>query len=238
MKIIPAINLKNGFCVRQVTGQYHNAEVIKKSVVEIAKDFQAQGAEMLRVVDLDGAMVGHSCNEDVIQKILDAVDIPVEAGGGLRSISAIDMILNMGVKRVIIGTKAVQSPAFIRDAVSCFGADRIVLAVDARNGMVVMEGWEKISSYNAVTFSMGMREMGITTISYTDILRNGMHKGPNIEHTAEVVRKTGLDIIANGGIFSMKDLEQLHEIGVKGAIVDSAMYDGKIDLIKAKELFA
>ena len=193
---------------------------------------------MLRVVDLDGAMVGRSCNEEAIKKIIDAVDIPVEAGGGLRSINAIDNILNLGVERVIVGTKAVQSPAFIRDAVSCFGAEHIVLAVDARNGMVVMEGWEKISSYNAVTFSMQMREMGIKTISYTDILRNGMQKGPNIENAAEMVRKTGLDIIANGGIFSMKDLEVLHGIGVKGAIVDSAMYDGKIDLNKAKSLFA
>lgn len=238
MKIIPAINLKNGFCIRQVTGQYHNAEVIKRPVVDIAKDFQTQGAQMLRVVDLDGAMVGRSCNEDAIKKIIDAVDIPVEAGGGLRSIHAIDNILNLGVERVIVGTKAVQSPAFIRDAVSCFGAEHIVLAVDARNGMVVMEGWEKVSSYNAVTFSIQMREMGIKTISYTDILRNGMQKGPNIENAAEMIRKTGLDIIANGGIFSMKDLEVLHGIGVKGAIVDSAMYDGKIDLNKAKSLFA
>lgn len=237
MKIIPSINLKNGLCVRQVTQQYQSSDVIRKPVTQIVKQMELEKAELLHIVDIDGAMIGHTSNEDTIKQIIEQVHIPIEVGGGIRSIRAIDRILNLGASRVVIGTKAVQNPSFIRDAVSTFGSDKIVLAVDAINGMVVMEGWAKISSFNMVSFALKTREMGIETIIYTDVLSNGVNKGPKVENIREMVQKTGVDIIANGGLLQMKDLELVHSLGVKGAIVDSAIYEGKIDLEKAIALY-
>ncbi|MDE7209931.1 MAG: 1-(5-phosphoribosyl)-5-((5-phosphoribosylamino)methylideneamino)imidazole-4-carboxamide isomerase, partial [Lachnospiraceae bacterium] len=148
-------------------------------------------------------------------------------------IQDIENKLKLGVGRVIIGTKAVENPQFVKTAVMTFGADKIVVGIDAKNGMVATDGWEKLSNYNAVQLALDMKEIGIRTSIYTDILRDGMLSGPNVEHTKEMVEKTGMDIIASGGVSSMKDLDDLDSIPVYGAIIGKALYENRIHLGEA-----
>ncbi len=191
----------------------------------------------IHIVDLDGALVGHSVNEEVIREIVQEIKIPVQVGGGIRTIKDIESKLSLGVERVIIGTKAVKDPGFVKEAVGIFGAERIVIGIDAKDGMVAIEGWEKVSDYQAVVLAQEMKQYGIRTIIYTDISKDGMLQGPNIAHTYELVEETGLNIIASGGISSLKDLEKLEEIHVYGAIMGKALYENKIDLKKAINMF-
>ncbi|BCN30553.1 1-(5-phosphoribosyl)-5-[(5-phosphoribosylamino)methylideneamino]imidazole-4-carboxamide isomerase [Anaeromicropila herbilytica] len=237
MKLYPAIDIKNGQCVRLRQGQFQDILVYSNSPAKIAKLWESQGASFIHIVDLDGALVGHSVNEEAIREIVASVNIPVQVGGGIRSIKDIDNKLSLGVSRVIIGTKAVESSAFIKEAISTFGADKIVIGIDAKNGMVAIEGWEKVSNYNAVTLGIQMKEIGVKTIVYTDISKDGMLQGPNLEHTREMVEATGLDIIASGGVSSLKDLEMLDDISVHGAIIGKALYENRIELKNAVELF-
>lgn len=233
MKLFPAIDIKNGQCVRLRQGQFHDVEVYSQVPVRIAKSFEAAGAAFIHIVDLDGALAGHSVNEAVIKSIVENISIPVEVGGGIRTIKDIENKLRLGVGRVIIGTKAVENPQFVRDAVLTFGAERIVVGIDAKNGMVATDGWEKISSYNAVQLALEMKELGVKTIIYTDISKDGMLCGPNLEHTKEMVEKTGMNIIASGGVSSMKDLDDLSAVPVYGAIIGKALYENRINLEEA-----
>ncbi len=201
--------------------------------VRIAKNFQESGAAFIHIVDLDGALAGHSVNEDVIKAIVENVSIPVEVGGGIRTIQDIETKLNLGVGRVIIGTSAVKNPHFVREALRRFGNSKIVVGIDAKNGMVATDGWEKISNYNAVQLALEMKEIGIKTIIYTDISRDGMLSGPNLEHTRDMVEKTQMDIIASGGVSSMKDLDDLNSIPVYGAIIGKALYENRVNLREA-----
>ncbi len=233
MKLFPAIDIKNGQCVRLRQGQFHNVEVYSQVPVRIAKNFQESGAAFIHIVDLDGALAGHSVNEDVIKAIVENVSIPVEVGGGIRTIQDIETKLNLGVGRVIIGTSAVENPHFVREALRRFGNSKIVIGIDAKNGMVATDGWEKISNYNAVQLALEMKEIGIKTIIYTDISRDGMLSGPNLEHTRDMVEKTQMDIIASGGVSSMKDLDDLNSIPVYGAIIGKALYENRVNLREA-----
>lgn len=233
MKLFPAIDIKNGQCVRLRQGQFHNVEVYSQVPVRIAKNFQESGAAFIHIVDLDGALAGHSVNEDVIKAIVENVSIPVEVGGGIRTIQDIETKLNLGVGRVIIGTSAVKNPHFVREALRRFGNSKIVVGIDAKNGMVATDGWEKISNYNAVQLALEMKEIGIKTIIYTDISRDGMLSGPNLEHTRDMVEKTQMDIIASGGVSSMKDLDDLNSIPVYGAIIGKALYENRVNLREA-----
>lgn len=237
MILFPAIDIKNGQCVRLRQGSFHDMLVYSDIPLKIAKQWEACGASFIHIVDLDGALVGHSVNDEVIKSIVQEVDIPVQVGGGIRTIKDIEYKLSLGVERVIIGTKAVKDPAFIKEAVATFGPKRIVIGIDAKDGMVAIEGWEKVSSYHAVTLAQDMKKYGIQTIVYTDISKDGMLQGPNIEHTRELSEVTGLNIIASGGVSSLKDLEMLKEINVYGAIIGKALYENQIDLKKAVSLF-
>lgn len=237
MKLYPAIDIKNGQCVRLRQGQFQDVEIYSNSPVKIAKQWEQQGASYIHIVDLDGALAGHSVNEEAISEITEKVKVPIQVGGGIRTIKDIENKLNLGVSRVIIGTKAVENPAFIKEAINAFGADRIVIGIDAKNGMVAIEGWEKVSNYNAVSLGIQMRDLGVKTIVYTDISKDGMLQGPNVEHTKEMVDATGLDIIASGGISSLKDLEMVNEIKVHGAIIGKALYENRIELKNAIDLF-
>lgn len=237
MKLYPAIDIKNGQCVRLRQGQFQDVEIYSNSPVKIAKQWEQQGASYIHIVDLDGALAGHSVNEEAISEITEKVKVPIQVGGGIRAIKDIENKLNLGVSRVIIGTKAVENPAFIKEAINAFGADRIVIGIDAKNGMVAIEGWEKVSNYNAVSLGIQMRDLGVKTIVYTDISKDGMLQGPNVEHTKEMVDATGLDIIASGGISSLKDLEMVNEIKVHGAIIGKALYENRIELKNAIDLF-
>ncbi len=237
MKLYPAIDIRNGQCVRLRQGQFHDVEVYSHVPANIAKQWERQGANYIHIVDLDGALAGHSMNDEVIKDIVQTVSVPIQVGGGIRTIQDIEHKLNLGVSRVIIGTKAVENPQFIKEIISTFGTDKIVVGIDAKNGMVAIEGWERVSNYHAVSLALEMKDMGVSTIVYTDISKDGMLQGPNIEHTKEMVDLTGLNIIASGGVSSMKDLEALDEIKVSGAIIGKALYERRIELEKAIKLF-
>jgi len=238
MKLFPAIDIKNGQCVRLRQGSFQDVLVYSDIPLKIAKQWEAAGASFIHIVDLDGALVGHSVNDEVIKGIVEEVKIPIQVGGGIRTIKDIESKLNLGVERVIIGTKAVKDPAFIKEAIATFGARRIVIGIDAKDGMVAIEGWEKVSSYHAVNLALDMKKYGVKTIVYTDISKDGMLEGPNIAHTKELAEATGLDIIASGGVSSLKDLEMLEETKViYGAIVGKALYENRVDLKTAVSLF-
>jgi len=237
MILFPAIDIKNGQCVRLRQGSFQDMLVYSEMPLKIAKQWEAAGASFIHIVDLDGALLGHSVNDEVISAIVSEVKIPVQVGGGIRTIKDIENKLNLGVERVIIGTKAVKDPAFIKEAINTFGADRIVIGIDAKDGMVAIEGWEIISSYQATALALEMKRYGVKTIVYTDITKDGMLQGPNITHTKEMVDITGLNIIASGGISSLKDLEMLSEVNVYGAIMGKALYENRIDLKTAINMF-
>ena len=237
MRIIPAIDIKNGQCVRLRQGNFNDVYVYSDSPLKVAKEWEASGASYIHIVDLDGALVGHSVNEEVIKEIVHNVNIPVQLGGGIRSIKDIEQKLNLGIARVIIGTKAATDSGFMKEAIDIFGPDHIVAGIDAKDGIVAVEGWEKFSHYNALSLAMEMKKAGVKTIVYTDIAKDGMMQGPNLHYTAEIIDKTGLNVIASGGISSLKDLEVLKGINVHGAIIGKALYENRINLRKAIAMF-
>lgn len=237
MQLYPAIDMKNGQCVRLRQGAFKDITIYSDAPEQVAACWQEKGASFLHLVDLDGALAGHSVNEEVIRRIADTVSIPIEIGGGIRSREAVERMLELGVRRVIIGTKAVEHPEFLRDMVRTFGEEAIVAGVDAKDGMVAVEGWEKVSSLTASSLCLTMKEYGVRHIVYTDISRDGMLSGPNVEATRRLTEETGLDIIASGGVSCMEDLKCLHEAGIRGAIIGKALYENRIDLAEAVRLF-
>lgn len=237
MQLYPAIDLKNGQCVRLKQGAFKEITVYSDKPEEVAALWQSKGATFLHLVDLDGALAGYSVNEEVIRKIVDAVSIPIEIGGGIRSEASIEFMLSLGITRVIIGTKAVENPEFIRDVVNRFGSERIVIGVDAKDGMVAVEGWEKVSGILASELCSRMKDYGVRHVVYTDISRDGMLSGPNVEYTKKLTEETGMDIIASGGMSSMEDLKRLYDAGVHGAIIGKALYENRIDLKEAVDAF-
>ena len=237
MRLYPAIDIKDGQCVRLKKGLFNEVTVYSDKPYEIAKSFEADGARFIHTVDLDGARGGSSVNAETIEKIVKSVNVPVQLGGGIRTLENIREILELGVYRVIIGTKAAENPEFIREAVERFGAEHIVAGVDAKDGMVAVEGWEKVSDKTALGLALAMKEMGVRTIVYTDISRDGMLSGPNIEQTKLLSDKTGIDIIASGGMSCMEDLRNVYNAGIHGAIIGKALYDKKIILREAAAEF-
>ena len=237
MQLYPAIDMKNGQCVRLRQGAFKDITIYSDAPEKVAAHWQEKGASFLHLVDLDGALAGYSVNEEVIRRIADTVSIPIEIGGGIRSGEAVERMLGLGVRRVIIGTKAVEHPEFLRDMVRTFGEEAIVAGVDAKDGMVAVEGWEKVSSLTASDLCLTMKEFGVRHIVYTDISRDGMLSGPNVEATRKLTEETGLDIIASGGVSCMEDLKCLHEAGIRGAIIGKALYENRIDLAEAVRLY-
>lgn len=237
MKLYPAIDIKNGQCVRLCQGVFSDVNVYADKPYTIAKEFEAAGAAFIHIVDLDGALAGHTANEQAIAEIVKNVSIGTEIGGGIRTMEDIRQKLNLGLNRVIIGTKAVKEPQFIKEAIEEFGADRVVIGIDAKDGMVAIEGWETVSDRSAVAFALEMKKLGATTVIYTDIARDGMLTGPNFERTEEMIKETGMDIIASGGVSCMEDLVRLNEIGCAGAIIGKAIYEKRVNLAEAVERF-
>ena len=233
MQLYPAIDMKNGRCVRLCQGKFKNITIYSEHSEEIAALWQEKKATFLHLVDLDGALAGRSVNEETIKKIVSSVNIPVEIGGGIRSEEAIKNMLALGVKRVIIGTKAVEEPEFLKDMVEKFGADAIAAGVDAKDGMVAIQGWEQVSTVTATDLCLKMKEYGVKHIIYTDISRDGMLSGPNIPATKKLTLETGLDIIASGGVSCMEDLQSLYDAGISGAIIGKALYENRVDLEEA-----
>ena len=237
MQLYPAIHMKGGKCVRLTQGLFQNVKVYSDRPSDMARLWCSQGASFLHLVDLDWALAGRSVNEEAIKDIVKNVSVPTELGGGIRSREAVKNMLSLGISRVIIGTKAVENPEFIRDLIDEFGPEKIVVGVDAKNGMVAVEGWEKVSSLTAEELCMTMKQYGVRHIVYTDISRDGMLMGPNVLATKDLTEKTGLDIIASGGVSSMEDLHHLAEAGVQGAIIGKALYEERVDLRQAVDLF-
>lgn len=237
MKLYPAIDIKDGQCVRLKKGLFNEVTVYSDEPYKIAKSFEEDGASFIHTVDLDGALKGHSVNAHVIKKIVDSVNVPVQLGGGIRTLENIEEVLKLGVYRVIIGTKAVENPDFIKQAIDKFGAEHIVVGIDAKDGLVAVEGWEKVSDKTAVSLALAMKDMGVKTIVYTDISKDGMLSGPNVSQTKLLSEKTGIDIIASGGMSCMDDLKNIYDAGIHGAIIGKALYEKRINLKEAAQLF-
>ena len=237
MKLYPAIDIKDGRCVRLQQGRFDQVKVYYESPAEVAALWEAKGASFLHLVDLDGALKGRSANADCIRQIVETVKIPTELGGGIRSLRDIEEVLELGVYRAIIGTKAVEDPNMLREAVKQFGAEHIAVGIDAKNGMVAVNGWEQVSQVSAMDLALLMKEMGVQTIIYTDISRDGMLSGPNVEATKRLSDATGLDVVASGGVSCMEDLRRIHQAGIHGAIIGKALYENRVDLAEAVQEF-
>jgi len=236
MLVIPAIDLRNGKCVRLVEGKIENETIYSDDPAEMAQKWEGLGARFLHLVDLDGAFAGKPKNNKAIADILQAVSIPAELGGGIRDMDTISAYLEMGINRVILGTAAIFQPGLVEEAVNKFGAERIVLGVDARDGMVAIHGWDSTVTKTAVELALEMKELGVERVIYTDIKRDGTLKGPNIESTKELAAKTGLKVIASGGVAGLDDIravKQLEPYGVDAVITGKALYDGRLNLADA-----
>ena len=233
MKLYPVIDIKGGKCVRTRQGKYYDVEVYSQFPEKVAKKLEAQGAGYLHVIDLDAAVLGHAENEECISEIINQVGIPVQVGGGIRTIKDIDQKLTLGAARVVIGSEAARNPAFIKEAVNIFGADKLVVSIDVKNNEVMMDGWANPSTYNAVTFAKVMEESGIETIIYTDVNREGMLQGVNIPAAKLLIEETNLNVIVSGGVASMIDLEMLESIEVEGVLIGKSIYERRIELSEA-----
>lgn len=232
MRIYPAIDIKDGNCVRLFKGQFSDVTVYGTSPAETAKKWETQGGEFIHVVDLDGALKGQGVNAEKIKEICKTVNVPVQTGGGIRTMADIEARLACGVNRVIIGTKAVADSDFVKQAVEKYG-DKIVIGIDAKDGMVAIEGWEKTSDFTAIEFAKKMVSLGVKTIVYTDISTDGTLAGPNTSAMAEMVKSVDADIIASGGIGSLEDILSLVPTGVEGVIVGKALYTERVNLTEA-----
>ncbi|HEY9062908.1 MAG TPA: 1-(5-phosphoribosyl)-5-[(5-phosphoribosylamino)methylideneamino]imidazole-4-carboxamide isomerase [Pseudobacteroides sp.] len=232
MKIYPAIDVKDGRCVRLVQGKFNDVTVYSDNPVDMALKWESLGAEYLHVVDLDGARVGEPVNTAVISEMAVKLGIPVQLGGGIRSIEMIEILLCKGIQRVILGTSAVNDQELVKNAVKTFD-NNLVIGIDAKDGFVAIEGWAKTSSFTAIGFAKKMEELGAKTIIYTDIDTDGMLSGPNLKAMEEMVKAVDIEIIASGGVSSIEDIKNLKNVGVSGAIIGKALYTGNIDLAEA-----
>ena len=236
MRIYPAIDIKNGQCVRLKQGRFDDMTVYGSDPVAMAKKFVSMGASYLHIVDLDGARMGAGYNSGIISRIIESCKIPVQTGGGIRTMRDIEDRISIGVSRVILGTAAISNPELIKEAVKVYG-DKIAVGIDAINGRVAIHGWEKVSNVSAIDLCKNMKELGVKTIIYTDISKDGMMIGPNIEGTKEIVEATGIDIIASGGVSSVLDIEKADEAGAHGVIIGKALYQGSINLTEVVNRF-
>lgn len=232
MRIYPAIDIKDGKCVRLLKGQFDKVTVYGDNPAQMAKKWEQEGGEFIHVVDLDGAKHGHGVNADIITEICSTVSVPVQTGGGIRTMADIEKKLSCGVNRVIIGTSAVRNAEFVKEAVEKYG-DKIVIGIDAKDGMVAVEGWEEVSEFGAVEFAKKMESLGVKTIIYTDIATDGTLAGPNVAAMREMVENTNMDIIASGGIGNIEHIKSLLPTGVEGVIVGKALYTDSVKLSEA-----
>jgi phosphoribosylformimino-5-aminoimidazole carboxamide ribotide isomerase len=235
MIIYPAVDVREGKCVRLTQGEFNKETVYSDNPVEMALRWEKMGAQYLHVVDLDGARTGKAQNIAVISEMAVKMGIPVQLGGGIRTIEMIETILCKGIERVILGTSAVKDPELVKRAVKTF-ENNVVIGIDAKDGMVAIEGWEKTSEFKAIEFAKKMEDLGAKTIIYTDISRDGMLNGPNLKAMEEMVKAVKIDIIASGGVGKLDDIKNLKEVGVSGVIVGRALYTGDVDLKQAIEV--
>jgi phosphoribosylformimino-5-aminoimidazole carboxamide ribotide isomerase len=237
MEIIPAIDLHGGKCVRLLRGERSRETVYSNNPAEMAKKWQSLGAKRLHMVDLDGAFAGRRINATAINDVVSALSIPVQLGGGIRDRETALNTFDLGVSKIILGTVAIQKPELVRELAEEFGK-RVLVGIDARDGMVAVEGWTESSARKAVDLALQMQEYGVAEIIYTDIARDGTLEGPNFTALKEMARLLSIPLIASGGVSSLDDLRRLKELGhlgISGVIVGQALYTGNISLEEAIE---
>lgn len=235
MTVYPAIDIKDGKCVRLTQGRFDDVTVYGDNPAQMAKKWESMGAQFIHVVDLDGALDGKWTNGEAIKQICAGVKAKVQTGGGVRTLEDIKIRLDAGIYRVIIGTAAVKNPELVKEAVEMFGAEHIVVGIDAKDGYVATHGWEQVSGETAVEFAKKMCGFGVKTIVYTDIATDGMLTGPNKAAMTEMAAAVSADIIASGGIGCDEDIYSLENSGVEGVIVGRALYTDRVDLRKVLE---
>ena len=233
MQIIPSIDLKAGRCVRLYQGDFQQETVFSEDPVSVALDWQQRGGPILHIVDLDGAADGIPANLAAIREVVGTLTMPVQVGGGIRSREIADALLSTGVSRVVIGTAAVSDPALVEGLCRDYGAERVVVAVDARDGLVAIKGWTESSQVSALELARRMKDLGVSRLLYTDVSRDGTLTSPNFAANGELVRETGMKVQASGGVSSLEHIRQLASTGVEGAIIGTALYRGTISLEEA-----
>jgi phosphoribosylformimino-5-aminoimidazole carboxamide ribotide isomerase len=236
MLIIPAIDIQDGKCIRLLQGKREEVTVYSDDPVSMAKHWASHGAELLHIVDIDGAFTGLQKNAEVIAQVRKAVEIPIQLGGGIRSIDSIERLVSLGIDRVIIGTAAAESGEMFREACDRFKG-KVAVGVDARDGKVAVKGWEELTGWDAIGFARHMESEGASTVIYTDISRDGMLSGPNVDAMAVMVDTLTIPVIASGGVSGIDDIRALLTIDrLHGVITGKALYAGTLDLQKAIEV--
>ena len=240
MIIIPAIDLKEGRCVRLKQGLMNQSTIFSENPAQMARKWLDLGAKRLHLVDLDGAFAGKPVNNDAVKSIVSEVgnDIPIQLGGGIRNLNTVENFLNSGVDSVIIGTAAVTNPGFLHEACYAFPG-QIIVGLDAKDGDVAINGWAKLTGHNVIDLAQKFEEYGVESIIYTDIGRDGMMGGVNIEATVKLSESLKIPVIASGGVSSIKDIKMLCDvsnIGIRGVITGTAIYEGTLDFKEAQEL--
>ncbi len=232
MLIIPAIDLKNGQCVRLVKGEFGTAHRVAENAVDVAAVFASAGASMIHMVDLDGALAGIGKNRDIVRTVAESSPLKVELGGGLRDMHALEAADELGVYRMVIGSAAVSDPGFVAEAVSKYD-DRIAVGIDARDGRIRTDGWTVDSGIDAIEFAAKMESIGVKTIIFTDIDTDGTLSGPPIDKLKTLRKAVSCNLVASGGIADIRDITALRDIGIDAAIIGKAYYAGTIDLKEA-----
>ncbi len=230
MIVFPAIDLKDGRCVRLRQGDMERATIFNDEPAAQAQRFEHAGFEWLHLVDLNGAFEGHSVNAPAIKAILSKINVPVQLGGGLRDRKGIESWLEAGIARVILGTAAVRNPQLVKDSAKAY-PEKIAVGIDARNGKVAVEGWAEASTLDAVDLAKCFEDVGVAAIIFTDIVRDGMLQGVNVEATAELARAVSIPVIASGGVSSAEDVKNLRQAGagIAGVVIGRALYDGRVE---------
>jgi phosphoribosylformimino-5-aminoimidazole carboxamide ribotide isomerase len=235
MIIIPAVDIKNGKCVRLLQGRMDKETVFSDDPAAMAERWEDEGAELIHVIDLDGAIEKSPQNLTSIRNIIDRVRVPIQVGGGIRNKKAVGLILDLGVQRVIIGTQAIRNPNFVKDSCKSFPG-RIIVGIDARNGLVAIEGWTKTTRIKAVDLAKQFEDCGVAAINFTDIHRDGMQTGPNIDETRLLAEAVSIPVVASGGVSTIEDIKNLlplKQSGVVGVITGKALYSGSLNLKEA-----
>lgn len=236
MKLFPAIDIKDGRAVRLFKGDYDKMTVYSSDPAAVAKTFAAGGARHIHLVDLDGARDGGTPNAELIERIVKGGALSAQVGGGIRAMETLERYLSAGAERVVIGTAAVKNPDFLKAAVEKYG-ESIAVGVDAREGMVAIQGWTQSGGVSCFDFCARLEALGVKTVICTDISRDGAMRGPNVELYAELKKRFSMDVIASGGVTVLGDLKRLAEAGADGAILGKSLYAGTIDLREAVRLF-
>jgi len=238
MIIIPAVDIKNGKCVRLLQGRMDDETIYSDEPEAMALKWAHIGAQLIHVIDLDGAFAKSPQNKESIRKILQSVNVPIQLGGGIRNEETVHMYLELGVRRVIIGTEAIKKPEFVKKICKIY-PEQIVVGIDARNGRVAIDGWTHTTGIEAIELAKEFEDCGVAAINFTDIQRDGMQTGPNLDATLQLAQAVSIPVVASGGVSSIEDIKNLlpfERAGVVGVIVGRALYSGQLDLKEALDL--